>query len=92
MWLHNGVGWGGWIVISLIVVAAWSLVVLAMIAIFRSDRDVRQDQAPVERDPLGSSAKGSLVARSTLTNTPPVRTRSALHAEHATTEGRGDAP
>ena len=51
MWWHNGVGWGGWIVMTLTVVAFWSLVVFALIAIFRSGREVRQDHDPGERDP-----------------------------------------
>lgn len=51
MWWHDGVGWGGWIVMTLTVVAFWSLVVFALIAIFRSSREVRQDQDPGERDP-----------------------------------------
>ena len=51
MWWHNGVSWGGWIVMTLTVVAFWSLVVFALIAIFSSGREVRQDQDPGERDP-----------------------------------------
>lgn len=51
MWSYNGMGWGGWIVMTLTMLAFWSLVVFAVIAIFRGDRKVRQDQAPRERDP-----------------------------------------
>ncbi len=52
MWSHNGMGWGGWIVMTLTMVAFWSLVVFGVIAIFRGDREARSDQIPRERDPL----------------------------------------
>jgi putative membrane protein len=48
MW-SNGMGWGGWIVMTLTLVAFWSLVVFAAIAIFRGDRESRT--GPRERDP-----------------------------------------
>lgn len=41
MWWHNGMGWGGWIVMTLTLVAFWSLVVFVVIAIFRGDSDSR---------------------------------------------------
>ena len=52
MWSHNGMGWGGWIVMTLTMVAFWSLVVFGVIAIFRGDREARSDQIPRERDPM----------------------------------------
>ena len=52
MWSHNGMGWGGWIVMTLTMVAFWSLVVFGVIAIFRGDREARSDQMPRERDPM----------------------------------------
>ena len=45
MWWHNGMGWGGWVVMTLTMVAFWSLVVFAVVAIFRGDREVEQDQS-----------------------------------------------
>lgn len=51
MWSYNGMGWGGWIVISLTLLAFCSLVVYAVVAIFRGDREARHDQALRERDP-----------------------------------------
>lgn len=45
MWWDNGTGWGGWVVMTLTLVAFWSLVVVAIVAIFRSDREVEQDQS-----------------------------------------------
>ena len=53
MWWNNGMGWGGWIVMTLIMVAFWSLLVFAVVAIFRGDRDARSaPQRPRERDPM----------------------------------------
>ena len=52
MWWHNGMGWGGWIVMTLTMMAFWSLVVFGIIAIFRGDREPRSDRAPLERDPM----------------------------------------
>lgn len=53
MWWNNGMGWGGWIVMTLTMVAFWSLVVFGVVAIFRGDRDARSaPQQPRERDPM----------------------------------------
>jgi len=35
-WYHDGVGWAGWLVMVVGMVAFWGLVVWAVIAIFRS--------------------------------------------------------
>jgi len=51
MWWNNGLGWGGWIVMTLTMVAFWSLVVFGVIAIFRGDRERRSVRPPGERDP-----------------------------------------
>ncbi len=50
-WWHDGMGWGGWIVMTLTMVAFWSLVVLGVIAIFRGNPSGRADRTPGERDP-----------------------------------------
>lgn len=50
MW-HYGMGWGGWIVMILTMIAFWSLVVFAVLAIFRGDSDARQDQTVREHTP-----------------------------------------
>lgn len=50
MWWQNDMGWGGWVVATLTMVAFWSLVVFAVLAIFRGDRD-HSAQAPQERAP-----------------------------------------
>ena len=54
MWWHNGLGWGGWVVMTLTMVAFWSLVVLLMIVIFRGEggRGRRAIPPPAEPDPM----------------------------------------
>ena len=52
MWWHNGIGWGGWIVMTLTMLAFWSLVVFGVIVIFRGDREIRTSQGRSERDPM----------------------------------------
>ncbi|HEX2893058.1 MAG TPA: SHOCT domain-containing protein [Marmoricola sp.] len=37
-WYYGGMGWGGWLVMALAMVAFWALVVYAVVAITRSDR------------------------------------------------------
>jgi putative membrane protein len=34
-WYDDGVGWGGWIVMTVAMVAFWALVVFAVLALFR---------------------------------------------------------
>ena len=34
-WYHDGTGWGGWILMTLAMLAFWVLVVYAVVAIFR---------------------------------------------------------
>lgn len=50
-WYGDGLGWGGWVVMSLSMIAFWALVVLAVVAIFRGGREDRSG-APTRRDPL----------------------------------------
>ncbi len=38
-WYHDGVGWGGWLVMTLVMVAFWGLVAWGVVAIFRGGRD-----------------------------------------------------
>lgn len=38
MW-GNGMGWGGWLLMSLTTVSFWALVVFGVVALFRGTRD-----------------------------------------------------
>lgn len=37
-WYHDGMGWGGWLVMALSMAVFWALVAFAVVAIFRSSR------------------------------------------------------
>lgn len=52
MWWHDGMGWGGWILMTLTMVAFWSLVVYGLLALFRGYPDTRANQSGEERDPM----------------------------------------
>ncbi len=49
-WYHDGVGWGGWLVMVVSMLAFWALVVFAVVALFRA-RDEREPSTK-GRDPL----------------------------------------
>lgn len=51
MWWSNGTGWGGWVMMTLAMVAFWSLVVFGVAAMFRRDGDSGFGQAG-EHDPM----------------------------------------
>ena len=54
-WYHDGAGWGwgGWILMSLMMVAFWALVILAVVAIFRgTSRDAGRTDRATHRDPM----------------------------------------
>lgn len=47
-WYDDGVGWGGWVVMMLSMVAFWGLVVFAVLALFRTGPAGRSGR----RDPM----------------------------------------
>lgn len=50
-WYANGMGWGGWVAMSLVMVLFWALVVFAVVALFRGAG--RKDDGPgAERDAM----------------------------------------
>lgn len=49
-WYYDGAGWGGWILMTLAMVAFWALVVLAVLALFRDTRR-SGESTPDQRDP-----------------------------------------
>ena len=51
MWWSNDIGWGGWIVMVLAMLAFWALVVVATIALFRGSRSDKPTQL-ANRDPM----------------------------------------
>lgn len=49
-WYHDGPGWGGWVLMTLMMVGFWALVVFAVIALFRGTR-ADGEWSPDRRDP-----------------------------------------
>ena len=49
-WYNDGMGWGGWIAMTLMMVAFWGLVIFAVVAIFRGTTSATGPAAP--RDPM----------------------------------------
>lgn len=45
-WYHDGVGWGGWLLMTLAMVAFWALVVFAVVALFRGSEPVAARRTP----------------------------------------------
>ena len=52
MWWHDGMGWGGWILMTLTMVAFWSLVVCGLIALFRGYPDTSAHRGAGDGDPM----------------------------------------
>lgn len=51
MWWNDGVGWGGWIAMTLVMVTFWALVIYGIVIIFRTtDRGTADPRTP-GRDP-----------------------------------------
>jgi putative membrane protein len=52
MWWNDGLGWGGWIAMTLIMVTFWGLVIFGIVAVFRGLTSSGQPPgARQDRDP-----------------------------------------
>lgn len=52
-WYNDGPGWGGWIAMTLMMVAFWGLVIFAVVAIFRStSKATGPAESAAPRDPM----------------------------------------
>ncbi|MCY7326642.1 MAG: SHOCT domain-containing protein [Microbacteriaceae bacterium] len=53
-WYNDGIGWGGWIAMTVMMVAVWGLVIFAVVAIFRSTsiRSTGPAETAAPRDPM----------------------------------------
>jgi putative membrane protein len=48
-WYHDGVGWGGWLLMTLMMLAFWALVIFAVVAIFRGIGTSSDAETPPSR-------------------------------------------
>jgi len=52
-WNNDGIGWGGWIAMTLMMVAFWGLVIFAVVAIFRgTTKATGPAESAGHRDPM----------------------------------------
>jgi putative membrane protein len=51
MWYGDDPGWGGWLLMTFGMIAFWTLVVVAVIALVRGLRDDGSQRRPAEVDP-----------------------------------------
>lgn len=45
-WYHDGMGWGSWLLMTLVMVVFWALVVFAAVALFRGTEPARDRRTP----------------------------------------------
>lgn len=50
-WYHDGAGWGGWLVMTIAMIAFWALVVVAVVVLFRGSKSSGQEASP-RQDPM----------------------------------------
>jgi putative membrane protein len=49
-WYHDGAGWGGWLVMTIAMIAFWAMVVVAVVVLFHGTRG-SQEISP-RQDPM----------------------------------------
>ena len=49
-WYHDGVGWGGWLLMTVMMLAFWALVIFAVVAIFRGIGKNDEGERPARHD------------------------------------------
>ena len=50
-WYHDGAGWGGWLVMTIAMIAFWAMVIVAVVVLFRGSKGSGQDSSP-HQDPM----------------------------------------
>lgn len=81
-WYHDGMGWGGWLLMTLAMVAFWALVVFAVVALFR-DTEPRMDSRTPEQ------ILDDRFARGEIDQIDYQARRNALHANHPGSQPAG---
>lgn len=50
-WYHGDLGWGSWIAMTLLLVGFWVRLLLAVLKLFRTTKEVTRDARPAEHGP-----------------------------------------
>ena len=50
-WYHDGAGWGGWLVMTIAMIAFWAMVIVAVVVLFRGSRSGGEEFSP-RQDPM----------------------------------------
>lgn len=50
-WYHDGAGWGGWLVMTIAMIAFWAMVIVAVVVLFRGNKSGGEGSSP-GHDPM----------------------------------------
>lgn len=50
-WYHDGAGWGGWLVMTVAMIAFWAMVIVAVVVLFRGSTGGGRESSPPQ-DPM----------------------------------------
>lgn len=50
-WYHDGAGWGGWLVMTIAMIAFWAMVIVAVVVLFRGNKSGGEESSP-RQDPM----------------------------------------
>jgi len=45
-WYHDGAGWGGWLVMTIAMIAFWAMVIVAVVVLFRGNKSGGEESSP----------------------------------------------
>ena len=79
-WYHDGVGWGGWIMMTLAMVAFWGVVVFIVVALFRGTSNRGQSDRPDGRQQSPREILDERFARGEIDEDEYHARQAALHA------------
>ena len=86
MWWNNGMGWGGvgaggWVVMTILMLAFWALVVFGVVALFRGGRPTGSESGTTH-EPSAEKVLDERFARGEINAEEYNARRTVLHATH----------
>ena len=86
MWWNNGMGWGGmgaggWVVMTLLMLAFWALVVFGVVALYRSGRPAGPGSGTTQ-EPSAEKVLDERFARGEINAEEYQARRTVLHSTH----------